>query len=294
MAAVEELKIHPPRLRTRNAGATGRIGRIAGYLAMAIVVALIGLPLLWLLSAAFKETREIYIIPTTWIPREPTIQNFPRAWNAAPFGLYYWNTTIVTVVSVFGKLVMAATTAYALVMLRFPAKNLVFALILGALMIPTQVVVVPNYLLFADLGLINTYAGLILPHIPTAVGTFLLRQAFLAVPREIVDAARVDGAGHFRTLWTVMLPLSMPVLVTFGLLATQDVWNDFLWPLVITNTQNMRTLPVGIFSLLDQEGNTQWGVVMAGAIYVMLPLLVVFIWAQRHIVEGIAAGAVKG
>jgi len=268
--------------------------KVAGYIAMVVVVLLIGMPLLWLLSAAFKETSEIYIVPATWIPREPTIQNFPRAWNAAPFAQYYVNTTIVTVVSVLGKLVMGATTAYALVMLRFPCKNVIFALILGALMIPPQVVVVPNYLLFADLGLINTYTGLILPHIPTAVGTFLLRQAFLALPREILDAARVDGAGHMRTLWTVMLPLSMPVLVTFGLLSTQDVWNDFLWPLVITNTANMRTLPIGISFLLDGEGNTQWGVVMAGALYVITPLLVVFLWAQRHIVEGIAAGAVKG
>jgi sn-glycerol 3-phosphate transport system permease protein len=239
---------------------------------MVLVVLVMGLPLIWLLSAAFKETREIYIIPTTWIPREPTLQNFPRAWNAAPFGLYYLNTTFVTVVSVAGKLLMGATTAYALVMLRFPGKTFIFALILGALMIPPQVVVVPNYLLFADLGLVNTYAGLIIPHIPTAVGTFLLRQAFLAVPREILDAARVDGAGHMRTLWTILIPLSMPVLVTFGLIATQDVWNDFLWPLIITNTANMRTLPIGIFWLLDQEGNTQWGVVMAGALLVEWPV----------------------
>ena len=299
MAAAEQLttkqvSTRQPRMPARRISRGTLAAQVAGYAAMIVVVAIIGLPLLWLLSAAFKETREIYIIPTSWIPREPTLQNFPRAWNAAPFGLYYFNTTIVTVVSVFGKLVMGATTAYALVMLRFPGKNIVFALILGALMIPTQVVVVPNYLLFADLGLVNTYAGLIIPHIPTAVGTFLLRQAFMAIPREILDAARVDGASHLRTLWMIMIPLSMPVLVTFGLIATQEVWNDFLWPLVITNTQNMRTLPVGIFSLLDQEGNTQWGVVMAGAIYVMAPLLIVFVWAQRHIVEGIAAGAVKG
>jgi len=122
----------------------------------------------------------------------------------------------------------------------------------------------------------------------------LLRQAFLTVPREVLDAARVDGAGHARLLWTVMLPLAMPVVVTFTLLSTQDVWNEFLWPIVITNTANMRTLPIGIFWLLDAEGNTQWGVVMAGAIYVIAPLIAVFLWAQRHIVEGIAAGAVKG
>jgi sn-glycerol 3-phosphate transport system permease protein len=282
--------VAPVRHRPARAG----LGwRLAGYAAMLLVVVIIGAPLYWMATAAFKTNAEIYTAPPKWIPVHPTLENFVRAWNAAPFGLYYLNTTIVTVVSVLGKLVMASTTAYALVALRFPFKTLVFALILGALMIPPQVVIIPNYLLFADLGLISTFPALILPHIPTAIGTFLMRQAFLAVPREILDAARVDGAGHLRTLWTIMLPLSLPVLVTFGLLATQDVWNDFLWPLVITNTENMRTLPIGIFWLLDQEGNTQWGVVMAGAIFVILPLLGVFLLAQRHIIAGIAAGAVK-
>src|SRR5262249_19901485 len=159
--------------------------KVAGYLAMVVVVFVVGLPLWWLLSASFKEIAEIYVVPATWIPLNPTLQNFPTAWNAAPFGVYYWNTIVVTVVSVLGKLLMASTTAYALVALRFPGKSFIFALVLGALMIPPQVVVIPNYLLFADLGLINTYTALILPHVPTAVGTFLMRQAFLALPREI-------------------------------------------------------------------------------------------------------------
>ena len=292
MAAIGQIRsVALPRRQTAS---NGLVSKVAGYLALVVVVLVIGLPLLWLLSGAFKEVSEFYLVPATLLPLDPTIQNFPRAWNAAPFGVYYWNTTVVTVASVLGKLLMACTTAYALVALRFPFQTAVFALILGALMIPPQIVVVPNYLLFADLGLINTYTALILPHIPTAIGTFLMRQAFLAVPREIVDAARVDGAGHIRTLVTIMIPLSMPVLVTFGLLATQDVWNDFLWPLIITNTDTMRTLPIGISRLRDSEGNIDWGVVMAGAIYVIAPLLVVFFWAQRHIVEGIAAGAVKG
>jgi sn-glycerol 3-phosphate transport system permease protein len=292
MAAIGQ--VGAARSERRRIASHGLVSKTAGYLAMAVVVVVIGLPLLWLLSGAFKAVHEFYLVPATLFPVDPTIENFPRAWFAAPFGVYYWNTIVVTVFSVIGKLVMACTTAYALVALRFPGKNVIFALILGALMIPPQIVIVPNYLLFADLGLINTYAALILPHIPTAIGTFLMRQAFLAVPREILDAARVDGAGHLRTLWTIMIPLSLPVLVTFGLLATQDVWNDFLWPLIITNTESMRTLPIGISRMLDQEGNTQWGVVMAGAIYVIAPLLAVFLWAQRHIVEGIAAGAVKG
>src|SRR5689334_20480378 len=189
-----------------RAGRRMRPGQVAGYVAMVGVVAIIGLPLAWLISAAFKETAEIYVVPTTWIPREPTLQNFPRAWNAAPFGMYYINTTFITVVSVVGKLIMGATTAYGLVMLRFPGKTLIFALILGALMIPPQVVIVPNYLLFADLGWVNTYQALIIPHIPTAIGAFLLRQAFLAIPSEVLDAARVDGASHLRTLLNIMVP----------------------------------------------------------------------------------------
>jgi sn-glycerol 3-phosphate transport system permease protein len=272
----------------------GVIWRIAGYIAVIAAVATIGLPLFWLLSAAFKENSEIYVFPSTWIPQDPTYQNFSRAWNAAPFGRYYVNTIIVTVLGTLGKLIMGSLTAYALVALRFPAKNLIFMLILGALMIPQQVTVVPNYLLMADWGWVNTLQALVVPHIPTALGVFLLRQAFLGVPREVIDAARIDGAGHLRMLTNVLLPLSLPVLVTFALIATQDVWNEFLWPLVVTNTADMRTLPIGIFWLLDQEGNTQWGVVMAGTLFVMLPLIAVFLWAQRHIVEGIAAGAIKG
>lgn len=271
-----------------------RLWRLGGYAAMAAAVALIGVPLLWLLSAAFKETREIYVFPSTWIPQEPTWANFPRAWSSAPFGLYYVNTTLVTVVGTIGKLTTGALTAYALAFLRFPAKDLVFVLVLAALMIPQQVTVLPNYLFMADLGWVNTLQALTIPHIPTAIGTFLLRQAFLAVPREVVEAARIDGTGHLRMLWEVLLPLSKPVVVTFALISIQDIWNEFLWPLVITNTANMRTLPIGIFWLLDQEGNTQWGVVMAGALFVILPLIGVFLWAQRHIVEGIAAGAIKG
>jgi len=261
---------------------------------MAFAVALIGVPLLWMLSAAFKQNPEIYVFPSTWIPREPTASNFPRAWNAAPFGLYYVNTTIITVLGTAGKLITGALTAYALAFLRFPAKNVVFMVVLAALMIPQQVTVLPNYLFMADLGWVNTMQALVVPHIPTAIGTFLLRQSFLSLPREIVEAAKIDGAGHLRMLWEVLLPLSRPVVVTFTLISIQDIWNEFLWPLVITNTANMRTLPIGIFWLLDQEGNTQWGVVMAGALFVILPLIAVFLWAQRHIVEGIAAGAIKG
>jgi sn-glycerol 3-phosphate transport system permease protein len=254
---------------------------------------LIGLPLAWMLSAAFKQTKEIYIIPTTWIPVEPTLRNFPAAWQSAPFGRYFLNSILVTTVGSGGKLLNGVLSAYALAFLRFPHKDLVFLLVLAGLMVPPQVTILPNYLTMAGLGWVNTYQGIVVPSLATAVGVFLLRQAFLSLPREIIDAARVDGAGHVQILWRILLPLTRPVVVTFLLLAVVSEWNEFLWPLVVTSTASMRTLPIGVFWLLDQEGNTQWGVVMAGAIFVILPLLGVFLLAQRHIIAGIAAGAVK-
>ena len=264
------------------------------YALMVVLVLVIGLPIYWMVTAAFKQNSEIYRLPVTWIPLEPTFANFTRAWNAAPFGRYYVNTIITTVLGSGGELLLAITSAYAFAFLRFPRKDLIFLLLLAALMVPDQVTILPNYLTIARLGWIDTYQGIIVPGVSVAYGTFLLRQAFLALPRDILDAAKVDGAGHLRTMRSVVVPLARPSLVTFGLLSVVAKWNNFLWPLVATNRQEMRVLPVGITRLLDQEGTTQWGTVMAGTIFVVLPILIIFIWSQRYIVEGIAAGAVKG
>ena len=195
------------------------------------------------------------------------------------------------------ELINSTMSAYALAFLRFPKKNLVFVLILIALMVPNQVTILPNYLTLANVfgqSWINTYQGIILPGASVAFGTFLLRQSFLGLPREVLDAARVDGCGHVRLLWDIVIPMSRPVLVTFALISMVAKWNDFLWPLVVANTQDMRPLTVGLTYLFDQEGNTDWGVVMAATIFVVFPLLVVFLWAQKHIIEGLTAGATKG
>lgn len=264
------------------------------YILMAFAVVLIGVPIFWMISAAFKETREIYNLPVTWIPLNPTIDNFVRAWQAAPFGRYYINTIITTTFGSGAEVFFAVTSAYAFAFLRFPKKNLVFLLLLAALMVPNQVTILPNYLTAAWLNWINTYQGIIVPGASVAYGTFLMRQYFLTLPHEVLDAAKVDGAGHLRTLWSVVLPLSRPALVTFALISIVAKWNDFLWPLIITNTRDMRVLPIGIYWLLDQEGTTEWGTVMAATLFVVVPVLLIFLWAQRHIVAGIAAGAVKG
>ncbi|MDQ6671824.1 MAG: carbohydrate ABC transporter permease [Chloroflexota bacterium] len=268
--------------------------RVLGYATMAVAVVLVGLPMYWMLIAAFKTNQEIFTSPPTWIPLAPTLENFPAAWAQAPFGNFYINSLVYTLVSGSAKIIQAVFSAYAFAFLSFPRKNLVFLLLLMALMIPDEFTVLPNFLTLALVGWTNTYQGLLLPGFVSAFGTFLLRQHFLSLPREVLDAARVDGAGHLRTLFNVVLPMSRPVLATLVLLTTVSRWNDYLWPLIITNTTEMRTLSVGIALLFQKETGTLWGVVMAGTLYVVLPVLVLFLVVQRHIVEGIAAGAVKG
>ena len=278
-----------------------RVRRTAGYLAMALVVLVIGLPIWWMISGSLKTSQEIYTFPPDWIPRNPRWSNFKDAWLSAPFDRFYQNSIVTTVAGSALEVTNAALSAYALAFLRFPFKNVVFALLLAALMIPTQVTVLPNYVFFGstvyDLigkSWVNTYQAIILPGASVAFGTFLLRQSFLGLPREVLDAAKVDGAGHLRTLWDVVLPMARPVLVTFGLISVVAKWNDYLWPLVITQTENMRTLTVGISTFFDLEGNTDWGLVMAATLFVIFPLLVVFIFAQRFIIDGLTAGATKG
>jgi sn-glycerol 3-phosphate transport system permease protein len=284
-----------------SAATPRRLQRSAGYLAMAVVVIVIGLPVWWMISGSLKTSQEIYTFPPDWIPRNPRWSNFADAWNSAPFGRFYLNSIITTVAGSALEITNAALSAYALAFLRFPYKNVVFALLLAALMIPAQVTVLPNYVFFGstvyDLigeSWVNTYQAIILPGASVAFGTFLLRQSFLGLPREVLDAAKVDGAGHLRTLWDVVLPMARPVLVTFGLISVVAKWNDYLWPLVITQTENMRTLTVGISTFFDMEGNTDWGIVMAATLFVIFPLLVVFVFAQRFIIEGLTAGATKG
>lgn len=293
MALSEELLVSRPvegaQTRRRLRG-----WRAAGYLAIAAAVALVGLPVYWTLVAAFKEGREIYSIPVTWLPARPTLENFPAAWGAAPFARYYLNSLITTGLGMIAELTLAVMSAYALAYLRFPRKELVFLLLLAALMVPVEITIVPNYLTIARLGWINTYQGIIVPGAAIAYGTFLLRQAFRGLPYEVIEAARVDGAGHLRTLTAVVMPMAQPAIVTMALLSLVAKWNDFLWPLIVTNTTDMRTLPIGIFWLRNSEGLTDWGVVMAGSLFLILPVMAIFLWAQRYIVEGIASGAVKG
>ena len=269
-------------------------GTLVRYALLILTALVFVVPLFWVLSASLKDVREIYTFPPVWIPTEPKFSNYSEAWNSAPFGRFYLNTIITTLFGVALEVVNAVLTAYALVFLRFPGRNIIFVILLAALMVPIHVTILPNYLTIASLGWVNTYQGIILPGASVAFGAFLLRQHFLTLPSEIMEAARLDGAGHLQTLWYVLLPISKPMLVTVTLVSVVTKWNDFLWPLIATNSTGMRTLPIGLSYLFNQEGASQWGLIMAATIFVILPILLLFLRWQKHIVSGLTSGATKG
>lgn len=285
--------------------------RVLSYAGLVLLVVAIGAPLFWMATAAFKDNPEIYTFPPIWWPEQlrwtswsdfkDAWVNFREAWNNAPFERWYLNSLIITISGMALELVNATLSAYALAFLRFPRKNIIFALVLAGLMIPAQVTILPNYVLIGyyfdkwfGMNWINTYQGIVIPGASVAYGTFLMRQAFLGLPREVMDAAKVDGCGHLRLLWDIVIPMSRPVLITFALISMVAKWNDFLWPLIVINEEKMKPITVGIAAFFNNEGNTNWGVVMAGTVYVIAPLIAVYVFAQRFIIDGITAGATKG
>ena len=279
------------------------ITKLFGYLAMLLVTLLIGLPLFWMLSSSLKDLREIYTFPPQWIPSVPKWENYREAWTSVPFARFYLNSIIITVFGAGLQLFCGILCAYAFAFLRFPGKNWLFLGVLAALMVPPEVVILPNFLFFGNtvrdwFGLeknwVNTYQAIVLPGAATAFGTFLMRQGFMALPKDVLDAAKVDGAGHLRTMFSIVLPMAKPIVITFAMISVVNKWNDYLWPLVITRTTEMRPITVGVRLLFDAEGNNNWGVIMAGTTFVILPLLIIYLFGQRYIIAGLTAGATKG
>ncbi|MCT1437307.1 carbohydrate ABC transporter permease [Brachybacterium paraconglomeratum] len=267
-----------------------------GYVPLLVSTAVVVLPLLWMVISSFKAPTEILTQDLVVLPSEPTLHNYGEAMTSVPIPRFFLNSVIVTAIGSALKVVLAIMTAYALVFLRFPGKNWIFIGILVALMVPPQVAILPNYVLIAGWGGVNTYWGIILPGLGTAFGTFLLRQYFLTIPPSILEAASLDGASHWRRLWRIVAPISLPSLATVALVTIVGEWNDYIWPLIITTSSNMMTLPVGLTALQNSEGNTGsgWGILMAGTVLVIVPVLVIFAALQRYIVSGLTQGSVTG
>lgn len=267
-----------------------------GYAAMVCVLIVIGVPLFWLLITSFKTRGDIYVQPAVYWPRTWHAENYSEATTTLPFWTFLRNSVIVTLTVASVKFVLGVLSAYGLVFLRFPGKNVVFLVIIAALMVPNQITVISNYALVAQLGWRNTLQGIIIPLCGVAFGTFLMRNHFLSLPAEVIEAARMDGARWWRLLTRVVLPMSGPTMVAFAVITLVNEWNEYLWPFLMADGPNVATLPVGLTLLQNTENPsvTNWGPVMAGTLLTMLPILIVFLALQRHMIKGLTSGAVKG
>ena len=265
-----------------------------GYVGMVLAILFIGLPLVFIVLTSFKQQSEIYTQPVTWFPSEFNFDNYANVFERVPFLNYFRNSIIITVILCLVKIILGVISAYALSILRFPGRNLVFLLVMSALMVPSAVTVLSNYALVSQLGWRDTYQGIIVPLAGIAFGTFLMRNHFMSIPSELIEAARMDHCGHFRLLWKVLLPISMPTLVAFSMITVVNEWNQYLWPFLMAETDNSATLPIGLTMLQNNEGVSNWGPVMAATIMTMLPVLVMFLALQQYMIKGLISGAVKG
>ena len=271
-----------------------RVRRVGRYVVLVLcALALIG-PFVWMVLASLKTDADIKAIPPTLLPDPVTGDNYQRVVDAFPFWRFAANSLGVAVASTLLQLVLASTAAYAFARIEFRFRNLLFGLYLATMMIPLQVVIVPLFIEMRNLGLVDTYAGLLLPTIVSSFGVFLLRQAFLALPKELDEAAFIDGAGHFSVFFRILLPLIGPALATVAVFAFMATWNSFLWPLVITQASNRHvTLPVGL-SRLSGRFSTDWNVIMAGSVMTLVPIVVFYLITQRWVIRSVAFSGLKG
>ncbi len=251
------------------------------------------LPFIWMLSTSLKEPRQIFTYPPVWIPSPIAWENYPATVSAMPFGRFYFNSFVVATSVTILQILTSSLAAFAFARLRFRGRNALFLIYLATLMIPFQVTMIPNFILVRFLGWYDSYQALILPTAFSALSTFLLRQYFLGIPMDLDEAARMDGASSWRIWWQIIMPLSGPALAALSIFTFLASWNDFLWPLVITTSLEMRTLPVGI-SAFQGQYNVQWHLLMAGSVIAMLPVLVIYVIGQKWVVRGITLTGMGG
>lgn len=270
-----------------------RLGRVLIYGLLLAAALVILFPLLYALAVSFMTDDEAATYPPRFWPSGFDLTNYQVVLGRLPIPRYILNSFIVSLSVMLGQLVTASLAAYAFAVRQFRGRTLVFGLFLSTLMIPWEVTIIPNFQTVQALGWTDRYVGLIAPFVATAFGTFLLRQFFMTIPKELYDAAIIDGCGSLRYLLTIVLPLSRPALATVAVYSFLQTWNQYLWPLLITNQREMRTVQIGLRFLQNEESRS-WNIIMAGVVLVLLPTLVLLVLGQRQLVRGLTAGAVKG
>jgi putative chitobiose transport system permease protein len=267
---------------------------VGTYLGLCAIAFLMLFPLLWLIGTSFKSpTEDIFTFPPQIFPSQPTFDNFATVWDTYPFALYLYNSAIVAVLAVALNLLLCSLAAYPLARLDFRGREFIFALVLATIMIPFQIVMIPLYILAVNLGLRNTYLGIVLPNLTSAFGIFLLRQALKAVPLELEEAARIDGCSELGIWWNIMLPAIRPALFTLAIFVFIGSWSDFLWPLIVLDDPDYYTLPLAVANLADSF-SLDWRLVAAGSVISIAPILLLFLVVQKYIVPTDVGSGVKG
>jgi multiple sugar transport system permease protein len=268
-------------------------------LIMTVIMVLLGIaflmPFLWMISASFKVEKDVLTYPIQWIPKNwNVVENYKEVWTGSmPFLLLYWNSIKVTVLTTFVSCLVSCLAAYGFAKINFKGRDFIFLIVLATFMIPPQTLLVTQFLLYRWLGLYDTHTGLILLNSFSVFGTFMLRQFYLGISNEIIESARMDGAGHFRIFTSIALPLVRPAIATYAILRFIWTWNDFQNPLIFLRSKELFTIQLGVQSFSDQHGSV-YSLMMAASVSAILPLLIIFIIGQKNVIEGIQLGGVKG
>ncbi|SFS36144.1 carbohydrate ABC transporter membrane protein 2, CUT1 family [Paenibacillus sp. 453mf] len=274
-------------------GAMNSVLKIVNVIGLLILVLIFALPFAWMISTSLKTLPETMIFPPDWIPNNPQWQNFSQAWNSGPFLHYFMNSVLIAVGILILQMLTIIPAAYAFARFQFKGSGILFGLVMVTLMIPSQLIFLPVYLQLSSWNMLNTHLGLILPFASSAFGIFLLRQSFKQVPEELIEAARLDKAKEWKIMWKLMIPMARPALITIALFSFISHWNDYFWPLVMTTNETARTLPLGIAKIRQTEGVATWNILMAANLILVLPILVVFFFAQRSIIKAFVYNGVK-
>ena len=297
MKSNTNIKISQELLKSKKARAKkeGHL-KTATYIILILGSITMILPFLWMISTSLKEAQAIYTFPPKWIPEPIIFTSYLKVWKIVPFARFYFNSIFVALCVTLGQVMTSAFAAYAFSRLRFPGRDKLFFGYLATMMIPGSVILVPVYILMVYFRWIDTYKALILPAMFTAYGTFMLRQFFMTIPRDLEDAARIDGCSLFSIFWKIIMPLSKPALATLTMFTFMTNWNSFMWPLLVTNSPERATLPVGLsyFQEVYQYTQPDWSLLMAGSLLAVLPIILMFIFNQRFFVEGIKLSGIKG
>jgi sn-glycerol 3-phosphate transport system permease protein len=270
------------------------LGQAAGHMLLVLLILVILFPMMWMISASFKQTGEIFASGLNLVPIKPVLSNYVIAWKKFPLPTWCLNSVVTAGGTVLGQLITSILAAYGFARFSFRGQRVCFMVVLGAMIVPFQVTMIPNYILVANWGLLDTWWAVIVPNLPSAFGIFLLRQYFLALPQELFDAASLDGANTWQTFLRVVVPLSRAPMGALAVYLFLNAWNAYFWPLLVLSEPGAQTLPIGLRSFLDTEIGIEWGQLMAAATLASLPALVAFFTAQKQIISSFVMTGVKG